>query len=133
MSGGNVCSVMSCPSPSLRSMSLRCTPIFLTVLMEQLYCVVVNTLLLPFVFPKYTCLPVLSPRWVAFASPCEQFPCQIHGTYIPVYSPYVLYDAVLEHFHVLTLHLRCLPSGSFSYQPMPHPTSRSLFSTVTWV
>src|SRR6266851_3362129 len=25
--------------------------------MEQLYCVVVNTLLLPFVFLKYTCLP----------------------------------------------------------------------------
>jgi hypothetical protein len=59
----NVCSVMSCPSASLRSMSLRRTSIFLTVLMEQLYRVVVNTLLLPFVFPKYTCLPVLSPRW----------------------------------------------------------------------
>ena len=96
-------------------MSLRRTPIFLTVLMEQLYRTVVNTLLLPFVFPKYTYLPVLSPRWVAFASPCGQFPCQIHGPYIPVYSPYVLYDAVLEHFHVLTLHLRCLPSGSFSF------------------
>ena len=32
-------------------MSLRRTPIFLTVLMEQLYRVVVNTLLLPFGWP----------------------------------------------------------------------------------